>query len=127
MLNKELVVKVSPEYPIFIDSDAIENLEEKIFKFTNANKILIVISEKVNKLYGEKLNFKNSIKFVLKDGEKQKNFKNYKKISFKSIIKKHYIKDVDLLCMYKGLKSERLIDFKKYPCLKSCFDEFIVF
>lgn len=54
-------------------------------------------------------------------------FKNYKKISFKSIIKKHYIKDVDLLCMYKGLKSERLIDFKKYPCLKSCFDEFIVF
>ena len=54
-------------------------------------------------------------------------FKNYKEISFKSIIKKHYIKDVDLLCMYKGLKSERLIDFKKYPCLKSCFDEFIVF
>ena len=54
-------------------------------------------------------------------------FENYKKISFKSIIKKHYIKDVDLLCMYKGLKSERLIDFKKYPCLKSCFDEFIVF
>ncbi|MFY7988607.1 MAG: hypothetical protein ACOVNP_06970 [Flavobacterium sp.] len=54
-------------------------------------------------------------------------YKNYKKISFKSIIKKHYIKDVDLLCMYTGLKSERLIDFKKYPCLKSCFDEFIVF
>ncbi|MCL9768855.1 hypothetical protein NAT47_00320 [Flavobacterium sp. HXWNR69] len=54
-------------------------------------------------------------------------YKNYKKISFKSIIKKHHIKDIDLLCMYKGLKSERLIDYKEYPCLKSCFDEFIVF
>ncbi|MQP51730.1 MULTISPECIES: hypothetical protein [unclassified Flavobacterium] len=54
-------------------------------------------------------------------------FKNYEKISFKSIIKKHHIEDVDLLCIYKGLKSERLIDYKKYPCLKSCFDEFVVF
>lgn len=54
-------------------------------------------------------------------------FKNYEKISFKSIIKKHHIKNVDLLCIYKGLKSERLIDYKKYPCLKSCFDEFVVF
>jgi hypothetical protein len=54
-------------------------------------------------------------------------YKDYKKISFKSIIKKHYIKDVDLLCIYKGLKSEKLIDYKKYPCLKSCFDEFVVF
>lgn len=54
-------------------------------------------------------------------------FKNYKKISFKSIIKKHHIEDVDLFCIYKGLKSERLIDYKKYPCLKSCFDEFVVF
>lgn len=54
-------------------------------------------------------------------------FKNFKKISFKSIIKKHHIKDVDLSCIYKGLKSERLIDYKEYPCLKSCFDEFVVF
>lgn len=53
-------------------------------------------------------------------------YKNYKKISFKSILKKHHIKDVDLLCIYKGLKTEKLIDFKKYPCLKSCFDEFVV-
>lgn len=82
MLNKELFVKISPnkEYPIFIDFDKIESLEEKIFSYTKANKILLVISEKVNKLYGKKLNFKNSIKFVLKDGESQKNFKNYQKI-----------------------------------------------
>lgn len=53
-------------------------------------------------------------------------YKNYQKISFKSILKKHHIKDVDLLCLYKGLKTEKLIDYKKYPCLKSCFDEFVV-
>lgn len=82
MLNKELAVKFSQDktYPIFIDFESIENLGEKIFNYTKAGKILIIISQKVNKLYGEKLNFKNSIKFVLKDGENQKNFKNYEKI-----------------------------------------------
>lgn len=82
MLNKELAVEITPDkkYPIFIEFDEIKSLEEKVFKYTNANKILIVMSEKVNKLYGKTLNFKNSIKFVLKDGEEQKNFKNYKKI-----------------------------------------------
>lgn len=82
MLNKEIFVEISPDkkYPIFIDFEPIEKLEEKIFNYTNANKVLIIISEKVNKLYGEKLKFKNSVKFVLKDGESQKNFKNYQKI-----------------------------------------------
>lgn len=82
MLNKKIFVEISPEkkYPIFIDFDDIETLEEKIFQHTNANKVLIVISEKVNQLYGKKLNIKNSVKFVLKDGEKEKNFKNYQKI-----------------------------------------------
>lgn len=82
MLNKEICVKLSPDksYPIFIDFDEIESLNEKILSYTKANKLLIIISEKVNKLYGKKLDFKNSIKFVLKDGEEQKNFKNYEKI-----------------------------------------------
>lgn len=82
MINKELAVEISADkkYPIFINSEPIENLEKEIFKYTNANKILIVISEKVNKLYGKKLNFKNSVKFILKDGEDQKNFKNYQRI-----------------------------------------------
>ncbi|MDD3435635.1 MAG: 3-dehydroquinate synthase [Candidatus Gastranaerophilales bacterium] len=82
MLNKELFVKIPPNksYPVFIDFEPIENLENKVFACTNANKILIVINEKVNKLYGKKLNIKNSIKFVLKDGEHRKNFKNYKRI-----------------------------------------------
>lgn len=82
MLTKELSVKISPDkkYPIFIDNTPIETLQEKIFNYTKANKILIVISEKVNKLYGQKFNYKNSIKFILKDGEEQKNFKNYERI-----------------------------------------------
>lgn len=82
MLNKELVVNLSDgsQYPIFINYNDIENLNERIFDYTNANKVLIIISQKVNKLYGKKINFKNSIRYVLKDGEDQKNFKNYQKI-----------------------------------------------
>lgn len=90
MLNEEnpvmLSVEISPDkkYPIFINSENIKsfgkNIEEKIFQYTKANKLLIVISEKVNKLYGNDLKFKNAIKFVLKDGEEQKNFKNYQKV-----------------------------------------------
>lgn len=82
MLSKKLLVEISPDkqYPIFIDAEPIESLCEKVFDYTSANKVLVIISEKVEKLYANKLNFKNSIKFVLKDGENQKNFKNYIKI-----------------------------------------------
>lgn len=82
MTDKELRVKIASgkDYPIFIDSEPIEGLCDKVLGFTNANKILIIISEKVNKLYGDKLIIKNSVKFVLKDGESQKNFKTYIKI-----------------------------------------------
>lgn len=81
-MSSVIEVDISPDrkYPIFINSEPVENIEKEILKYTSANRFLVVISEKVNKLYGEKLNFKNSIKFVLKDGEEQKNFKNYQKI-----------------------------------------------
>lgn len=82
MSNAQIYVNISPEnnYPIFIDSSPLEEIGNEIFKYTKANKTLIIISEKVNKLYGKKLNIKNSIKYILKDGEKEKNFKNYEKI-----------------------------------------------
>src|SRR5574344_3138089 len=67
-------------YEIFIDDDTIYNLKNKINKFCIDKKILVVISEKVEKLYGDKLCFANGEKFILKDGENQKNLKNYKKI-----------------------------------------------
>lgn len=80
MLN--VVVEISPDktYPVIIDSEPVESLRERVFNYTKANKVLVVISEKVEKLYGKKLKFKNGFKFVLKDGEKEKNFKNYQKI-----------------------------------------------
>lgn len=82
MPNTEILVEIAQDktYPVFIDFEPIESLEQKVCSHIKANKILMVISAKVNKLYGNKLKFKNSIKFVLKDGEEQKNFKNYKKI-----------------------------------------------
>lgn len=81
MLRKQLSVNISLDktYPIFIDSDPIEDLGQKIAEYANG-KVLIVINDKVNKIYGKKILIKNSIKYVLKDGESQKNFKNYKKI-----------------------------------------------
>lgn len=90
-----ITVEISPDkkYPVFIDSDNLENLNEKIFNYTSANKILVVISEKVNKLYWKKLNIKNAYKFVLKDGEEQKNFKNYQKIINFALKKKLERKD----------------------------------
>lgn len=82
MLSTELFVDISQDkkYPVFIDFEPIESLEGQVCSQTKASKVLVVISQKVNKLYGKSLNFKNAVKFILKDGEEQKNFKNYKKI-----------------------------------------------
>lgn len=67
-------------YPINIDSDNVENLKNKILKDFNFSKYLVVISEKVYKLYGKQLGFSKDDLFILKDGEIQKNIKNYQKI-----------------------------------------------
>ena len=67
-------------YPIYIEDTDISGLKEKILSSVRGTKFLIVISEKVDKLYGKILSFNNDEKFILKDGEKEKNFKNYKKI-----------------------------------------------
>jgi len=82
MPTSEIFMEISHDkkYPIFIDAERIEKIGDRIFDYTHANKILLVVSEKVNEIYGEKLNFKNSVKYVLKDGESQKNFKNYQRI-----------------------------------------------
>ncbi len=74
-------VKIKSEeksYPIIIENEAISDLREKIF--ANLENYLVVISAKVEKLYGKQLCIPKERKFVLKDGEKEKNFKNYKKI-----------------------------------------------
>ena len=74
-------IKIKPQeksYPIIIENEAITDLREKVF--ANLESYLVVISAKVEKLYGRKLNIPKERKFILKDGEKEKNFKNYKKI-----------------------------------------------
>ncbi len=67
-------------YSIYIENSPISELKPKILSALRGTKFLVVISEKVNKLYGKTLGFNSDEIFVLKDGEKEKNFKNYKKI-----------------------------------------------
>jgi 3-dehydroquinate synthase len=94
MLNLEVKISAKEEaYPIYIEQDKIENLKSKIAKHLRGNKVLVVISEKVEKLYGKLLGFSKEEKFVLKDGEKEKNFNNYKKILEKAFEMKLTRKD----------------------------------
>lgn len=67
-------------YPIMICNNDISTLKDDISVRLEGKKFLVVISEKVEKLYGKSLGFEKSEKFILKDGEKEKNFKNYHKI-----------------------------------------------
>ena len=67
-------------YPIHIDFEPINELKDRIFKDFDFPKYVVVISEKVYKLYDKNLGFNPENIFVLKDGEKEKNFKNYQKI-----------------------------------------------
>lgn len=72
-------------YPIIIKNNSIESLREEIFEIVGKNNYLVVISEKVFKLYGKALWFPKDKIFILKDGEKEKNFKTYKKILEKAL------------------------------------------
>ena len=84
----ELCVNIKSQnknYPIYIENQNAFALKEKLIKFLEGKNFLVVISEKVEKLYGKELGFDKSIKFILKDGEKEKNFKNYKKILEKAL------------------------------------------
>lgn len=79
----KLTVKINEKeksYPIIINDNDIETLKDNISARLEGKKFLVIISEKVDKIYGKKLGFEREDKFVLKDGEKEKNFKNYRKI-----------------------------------------------
>lgn len=67
-------------YPIFIDNEPLENLKEKIGEICGNKNYIVIFSQKVYKLYSKILKFPKDRIFILKDGEKEKNYKNYIKI-----------------------------------------------
>ena len=93
----ELSVKIKSSencYPIIINNEDISDLSKNLLTFTKGKNYLAVISQKVEKLYGKKLNIPKENKFILKDGEKEKNFKNYKKILNRALKMKLTRKDL---------------------------------
>lgn len=68
------------KYPIYIDSDPIDELKTRILNEFDYPKYLVVISQKVYNIYKKHLGFDKKDLFILKDGEVEKTFENYQKI-----------------------------------------------
>ncbi|MBQ2645485.1 3-dehydroquinate synthase [bacterium] len=66
--------KQKTSYPIFIGENLIEKADEYLQKYCKASKYFIITNEKINNLWGNKLNIENSEKFIIPDGEKYKNY-----------------------------------------------------
>lgn len=119
-------------YPIFIENDLITDLKIKLDKATEGKKRLVIFSEKVYRLYKNELNFDKKEIFVLKDGEVEKNIKNYAKIINKAIALKMSRKDI-IIAIGGGVVGDmagfvastymRGIDFIQVPTtLLACVD-----
>ncbi|MBQ7764113.1 3-dehydroquinate synthase [bacterium] len=68
-------------YDIVITNDSLSTMMKELEDYTKNQKRLIVVSKKVYNLYKEEFNdLCNSDFFILNDGEKEKNIKNYLKI-----------------------------------------------
>ena len=63
------------EYSIEISDNNFSKLNQEINEATKGQKRLIVISKKVYDLYYNKFDFSEDELFILKDGEKEKNYK----------------------------------------------------
>lgn len=88
-MKPSLLVEIPQEniksYPIYIEKDSIRSLVKKLNEQSVGRRRLIVISKKVYKLYNQDFNFSKDELFILKDGEDQKNMKNYLKIVEKAV------------------------------------------
>ena len=81
MCKLEVNIKSVPKnYPIFINNHDIEKLKDEISDYIGDKNFIVVMSQKVYKLYANTLKFPKEKIFILKDGEKEKNIKNYAKI-----------------------------------------------
>jgi len=90
MMKEPAIVVNIPEtnkksYPIFIDDENIESLKQKLDEQTKNHKRLVVISNKVWKLYKNLLKFEKQELFILKDGEDKKTLKTFEKIINRAI------------------------------------------
>ena len=94
-LNVDIKNDKQEKYEIVISDDLFSKLKEDIDLFTSGANRLVVISQNVYKLYKKEFNFDKKEVFVLKDGEIQKNFKNFEKILKKAfdlgLTRKDYI------------------------------------
>ena len=59
-------------YPIIINNDDIENLKSSILNTIGNKNYIVIISQKVHKLYSKLLDFPKEKIFILKDGENEK-------------------------------------------------------
>ena len=74
---KQTLTVETKNYDIIISDDNFDKLIEDIRIFTSGQKRLIVVSQKVYNLYCDELDLDNEELVVIKDGEKEKNFRNY--------------------------------------------------
>lgn len=126
------IKEAEKSYPIIIEWDEISSMREKILSHIRGGKFLVIISKNVDKLYGNALGFSKEEKFVLKDGEKEKNFKNYKKILNRALKMQLNRKDAIIaigggvagdLAGYAAATYMRGIDFIQVPTtLLACVD-----
>lgn len=133
MTNLSVNIKSEEKsYPIFIEDEDILLLKEKILSYVEGKKYLVVISQMVEKLYGKTLGFAKENVYVLKDGEKEKNFNNYKKITERALQMKLTRKDA-IIAIGGGVAGDlagfvsstymRGIDFIQVPTtLLACVD-----
>lgn len=133
MTNLSVNIKSEEKnYSIFIEDEDILLLKEKILSYVEGKKYLVVISQKVEKLYGKTLGFAKENVHVLKDGEKEKNFNNYKKITERALKMKLTRKDA-IIAIGGGVVGDlagfvsstymRGIDFIQVPTtLLACVD-----
>lgn len=86
-MRQTLKVQISDKksYDIEISDSSFDKLNQQISEMTKGQKRLVVISKRVYDLYRCDLRFSEEEIFILKDGEKEKNIKNYLKIMKRAI------------------------------------------
>ncbi len=95
--NPDIKVNINEKpaysYPIFIGDNLLENAQQYISKYSNANKLLVITNETIINLYPNALKLDNAEFLILKDGEQYKNFETYKQILDKALDMKLERKD----------------------------------